>query len=776
MRIGIDIETTCGQVNTIQYGTKDKQSLIRPYKKEDRKALFSLMNALYDENNEVIGYNILGFDIPYLYIMLHAIMVKLDIRDISEYKPSMHDSIEINESSFTDEYEYEDELIQENPFNSGFRPFIPPFRAHFIDLMLHVKTDSIYAPYALSLSDSEGGRKKGSARCISRLKKVHDSIREKVAEKVLEKIVVPKGVEVQVSYEACKGKKGWSDIKFILSFSAKLKSLISYIDSNEQTIKMEDFEWVIPVNEKPYDPFYGYSSVDARIAYRQNEKIVNTNPKFKKYALKDIEYLFKLESFIGKCEENDNDIVVGIVAYTRYHGFELDRKYLVEYEGQLQDSINAVCKALPDVDLASPVKKLAYLHSIGLTDIKSTSAKALAKALNSLEVSQNLINDGFCLDMPNHSVIKNTIEIMKQYGALAQRRTMCHNVLDTCTGRLHPDLKVIGAASGRMSGCGGINVQGIPRENTGIRRGIKTTMGGDYGGQELSVAAYVYHDANMEADIKSKFDLHLNILSPVSPWPYDEMVKIKKDVSHPDHYKLKDMRNRLGKTTNFMTIYGGGIYRLIANLREYGILDAEKKAEEMLQVFMTRYTGFKTFTDELKKRFVTLEPVYENHEWENVEDAVNSMEIYIENALGFKRHWAFENQLIDIFINFDTSFIHDRVRVIRSENKGKQTLSNSVKSACLGASIGIQRAILRQATNHQVQSLGAGLTKKLMIAVWKNHEVPMLNIHDEVIFPDIEDSYEDIKFTVDKEIQRQRELVSTLSMDFVPMLLWSDKE
>ena len=205
-------------------------------------------------------------------------------------------------------------------------------------------------------------------------------------------------------------------------------------------------------------------------------------------------------------------------------------------------------------------------------------------------------------------------------------------------------------------------------------------------------------------------------------------------------------------------------------------MDAEKKAEEMLEVFMTRYTGFKTFTEELKKRYVTLEPVFENHEWQDVNGAVDAMQTSIENAFGFKRYWEFEKQLIDVFINFDVSFIKDKVQVVRSETKGKQTLANSVKSACLGASIGIQRAILRQATNHQVQSLGAGITKKLMIAVWKKHEIPMLNIHDELIFPEVEDSYESVKSTVDEEINEQRKTVSTLSMDFVPMSLWSDKE
>ena len=539
MEFGLDIETTRGQINTIQFGTKEKQTLIRPYKAEDRRKLFSLMNALYDEKNTVLGYNILGFDVPNLYVSLHAIMSKLGIKDISQYSPSVHDKIALNEESFKD------------LFTCEFKPFIPPFRCHFVDLLLHVKTEGPYAPYALSLADSEGGRKKASARCISRLKKVHNSVREQVANKVLEKLSLPEGVKVEVSYEACKGKKGWSDIKFIMSFCAKLKSIISYINKDEKTIKMEDFNWVIPKDDRPYDPFYGYSCEESIQSFKENEKIVESSQTFKKYALKDIEYLFTLNSFLGGCRENDNDVVGSVVAYTRYHGFELDRDYLLSYEKELQNSIDTLCSSLPDVDLASPVKKLAYLHGLGLTEIRSTSSKSLTKALNSLEISKNLVDDGFCLDLPNTDALKNTLETMRQYGALAQRKTMCHNVLNFSTGRLHPDLKVLGAASGRMAGTGGINVQGIPRENTGIRRGIKTTMGGDYGGQELSVAAYVYHDANMEADIKSKFDLHLNILSPVSPWPYDEMVKIKKDVSHPDHYKLKDMRNSMGKVFNF---------------------------------------------------------------------------------------------------------------------------------------------------------------------------------------------------------------------------------
>jgi hypothetical protein len=94
---------------------------------------------------------------------------------------------------------------------------------------------------------------------------------------------------------------------------------------------------------------------------------------------------------------------------------------------------------------------------------------------------------------------------------------------------------------------------------------------------------------------------------------------------------------------------------------------------------------------------------------------------YVESMLGFKRYFTLENTICRALFELGekppAAWRNFKVKVIRRERE--QTASGAVQSAIIGATFQLQNANMRAAGNHVIQSTGAELTKILEADMWE---------------------------------------------------------
>lgn len=725
-RFYLDTESTglMGPLNLIQLGFSGSVIFIRPWQDD----LTPLLDALNEPENIFVGYNTLH-DIWKLY--------------------------------------------------QHFQP-LNPFRASFVDLLLLVKTQPPLAPFF---------RDKKSV-CALRL--VDARIAEFVAEKVqadLQKLV-PKGVKIKHSIHSA--KKGFKSISFLAVVSGKLKDAVVSLGLEQETTHIEETGWQLVPDEKEHLPGMEPARVEEyRTAFEVNEKTLDNpaNP-FWDYARKDIEYLFRLDEFFRQPAPSLNDHVGHCVAWSRYKGFSLDLPGLRGYQQSLTKQIEQVQAAFPGLDLASPKQRVEFLNKTYSLGLKSSGKKALDNARKKHQQNKDLsaLEDVFIQKEQSQAIKERSEKIVacldeiEKYNALVQRRNQANKLLEAQVA--YPSFRVIGAQSGRMSGTGGFNYQGIDRSATGLRRFILASQGGDFDSLELNLAAYLYDDKQLQADLAAGDDLHLRSSLPIydPPLSYEEGLKAKKDKTHPRHAEVKEKR-QIGKTINFSTLYFCSIPRVKDILVNAGIPEvaAEEKAKAIHEAFFARYTGLKDYSEKLDAAFNTLSV----ESFETAAEDVASMKDSIESVFGFKRFFSFEKMVCQYLISahgLDREVRQELARlgltgeeIVRSDWKGKQSIDKALTSARFGAVLAIQQAVFRAAGNHLIQSPGAELTKKLMARVFLRFGVACMNVHDELLLPASEGSFEEIGREVKEFLKEERKLVPSLGMDWVKMFRWSDK-
>ena len=162
----------------------------------------------------------------------------------------------------------------------------------------------------------------------------------------------------------------------------------------------------------------------------------------------------------------------------------------------------------------------------------------------------------------------------------------------TDDGFVHGSFLLQGTVTGRLSSKEP-NLQNIPRGSTA--KGIKDMfippkgylmMQLDYSQAELRVLASVANETSMLEWFNTNKDIHLASACKKFGFEYDDIIKIYKDESHPEH-KIWSVRRKQAKTINFGIIYGQGAELLAESLSDpdNGVYVSKETAQQFLKDF-----------------------------------------------------------------------------------------------------------------------------------------------------------------------------------------------
>lgn len=623
---------------------------------------------------------------------------------------------------------------------------VEPFKCKVLDLYLHALLKGPYAQF--SFAERKGGR------AVATVRRVPKVAQQYVADAVLAKLkpIVPG--DVSVGEHAVKGSKDLVTLSF--NTSVKRLGLKAHAEYwGYPVIKLADV-WPLPkFEEKPWMPWWDerYAEVEAAC-----DKVLDkTDGEFYTYAKNDIEYLWLAEDKLAGCAPDYNDTCTHIVAYTRYHGFDVSSDTLNKTVEFYQLELDKLREELEGIDLGSWQSKVAALKKLDplVVRAKKEVLEAVAKSTSkAAPLAQKMV----------------------KYGPAKQKVDQALKVAES--GRLCTSLRVIGTATGRMSGEGSFNVQGIGKpevspdgKTVGLREAIQVAAVGDFHQFELAIAASAWGDKQLQEDLTNGIDIHLATAVDCHPKligkiDYREAKKAKKDASHPLHAVVDKCRTEC-KRMVFGILYGCTAQK-IADVFNVSIVEAG----EILERFYKRYPGILAFKTNIEHSFCTADTVT----WKR--DSVSRMQDKETDLTGYTRQWAFEKTVASILWELGQSWKSTGLEgvVVRQSSKGPQTIDNACRSAFLGSAIAVQQAVYRQAANMKIQSTGAQLCKMLGAELWDLYHLPMLNVHDEWVFARCRwFNYKTVEAHSLDFVERYKSIVPHLRFDLGRAEKWSDK-
>lgn len=229
------------------------------------------------------------------------------------------------------------------------------------------------------------------------------------------------------------------------------------------------------------------------------------------------------------------------------------------------------------------------------------------------------------------------------------------------------------------------------------------------------------------------------------------------------------------KSAIFAMIYGGMAFTLMTRL---GV--PIEVAEAAYKRFIERYLGVGQARQRIISAFCTLKQ----------EGGVGSKivyadaEEYVESLLGFRRYFTLENMIVRSVFALAESPPKDwadlKVKVRRRDRD--QTASGAVQSALFGAAFGIQSGVMRAAANHEIQSSGAGITKRVQRNIWDIQPhgvhpwlVQPMNIHDQVLCPLHPSVVDRVAKIVYDTVESFRGKVPLIELEWKEAKTWGDK-
>lgn len=510
------------------------------------------------------------------------------------------------------------------------------------------------------------------------------------------------------------------------------------------------------------------------------------NGDARKYAGDDVVYTRRLhkEYFGGPPAGDDDSTLACMVAACRWKGYAVD----LDEIRKLKDE---AIKAIQTVPTAPRVAKRYVIDCMDETEkaawISANNGSTKKVALE--EVAKWCDDEGV---IGGHPAAKRANEILNARKAIKEKE-LYEKILHA--KRFHASFKVIGALSSRMSGADGLNPQGIHHGKhvrkaftladrtqrrieyvvDGIAREILTEpmrlCGGDFKSFEVSLAAKVFDDPIMDADLRAGIKVHAVMGMNLFPGTtYEEVLASEGTKDGPDMYDI-------GKKGFFLKCYFGEAYTFNHKL---GIaMDVSEGANTK---FDKKYPRVKVFQDKVKYDFSALSQpggLGTRIEWKEPAE-------YAESFLGFRRWFTLENQVIRALFELaqspPPSFQGVKIKVIRRERI--QTAGGAVSSALYGAAFGVQGANIRAAGNHFIQSPGAQITKATQRAVWDIQPagiskwiVQPMNIHDEIMTPTRPGYEAQVERSAKSTVDRYKKQVPLLAIDWMTNISsWAAKK
>lgn len=534
------------------------------------------------------------------------------------------------------------------------------------------------------------------------------------------------------------------------------------------------------------------------------------NEKAREYAALDVEYLRRLRLVLGNPQAGDDDSVLTCaIASIRWRGFKID----IDRLKKLRADKMALMQTAP----RSPqkVKELIWplltddqkIHTQGSTKGVILEWLKEAKTDCSCTCEGEKLADEDCkacsgkgwVPHPAAKVAKMVLESRKA------KKDVENIDKILLAGRFHASFKIIGALSGRMSGSDGLNAQGqratkefrscFPLAPDGM-----SLIGGDFESFEVVIALAEYRDKQLEHDLQevgvcpdckgkkevfskkedktitcqgcngsgqTKKKIHGIFGSLVYGKSYEDIVFSKGEDF--DMYKR-------GKSGLFSQMYGGNYFTLMDRL---GLDEAGARRGE--EAWKRKYPGIANAQRKVQLSFQSMrqpDGIGKKVVWQDPAE-------YIESMLGFRRYFTLENQickaLYDLGEKPPTEWQNIKVRVVRRDRA--QSASGAVRSALFGAAFNIQSSNTRAATNHRIQSTGAGITKRTQCRIWEfqptgvsDWVVMPMNVHDELMNPCKPEIKEQVYAAVMEEVNRYKEIIPLISISWENnMATWADK-
>lgn len=285
------------------------------------------------------------------------------------------------------------------------------------------------------------------------------------------------------------------------------------------------------------------------------------------YAAKDGDVTYKLYEFQRKilqerfptiykyAKEIEMPLIYAVVDMERT-GFVIDEEYAKEYGQTLLNEIDDVeqriLTVLGDINLNSPAQvKPAIEAHIG-REIPNTDAK---KTLKPLAKDYVVVED-----------LLRYKELTKLYGTYVSKLP---ELISEKTGRLMVHYNQNGAATGRFSSSGGINIQNQSPEarRLYVAPEGKVIIGADFKAQEIRCVAYLSQEPVLINAFKEKRDPYAMMAANFYNRPYDE---VYKNADGSDTKERKQM-----KVVWLATLYGMSVISL-ADMLGVSKSDAEK--------------------------------------------------------------------------------------------------------------------------------------------------------------------------------------------------------
>lgn len=490
------------------------------------------------------------------------------------------------------------------------------------------------------------------------------------------------------------------------------------------------------------------------------------NEDARKYAGDDVEYLRRLyyEKFNCPDHGDDDSILACMVAASRWRGYSVNLEKLKA----LKQAAEAKIKGF-----TGSAAKVKHFVAEKMDDVEKLTIRESTKKVILEEIATWHNDDGSM-----HPAAERAKIVLDSRGAKKEKEIYDKLLL---AKRFHASFNIIGALSSRMSGADGFNAQGV-KHTTEVRDAFDLAdrfvdsdgnfyvlTGGDFEGFEVSIAAAVFNDEELNRAIKSGKKVHVLMAMELFPgMTYQEVVATKG---------TDDDRYDKGKKGFFLLIYGGNE---VTFKNKLGI--AVEIGLAAFNRFMNKYRGSKKFSDQVQDDFGCLTQPG------GIGSAIywHEPKPYCETFLGFRRYFQLEinvaRTLFHLAQNPPAAWKQLKIKVQRRDRL--QTAGGAVQSALYSASFSIAARMVRAAKNHYIQSPGAQITKRTQRKIWDIQPcgihkwiVQPMNIHDELMCPTLHGYEDQVREKVNESVESFKLAVPFLAIGWLDNIAsWADKK
>lgn len=775
----VDTET-CGlhgMAVLIQYAEDDGEICLHNVWKEPIYNTLRIIEAFLDEG--IIGFN-LAFD------MFHLCKLHTTFTEFIKRNPTIDP-----------EWEYPEDHINEMAIceeAARFGNCLKP--KHAFDLMLHAR---------------KGPFQSLMAREDIKVRKVPTSMAYLLAKELESRVQIENiyfsgksnPMAPKWNIYPYKDRSGVEDNDFknvVLKFasSRSLKTLAHYALKVENTLKFHEIE----LAKKLWPRDVGYAPFALAISSAPTWKVDDGwswpgviqhhidhwayNVQARQYATDDVTYTRGLYKYFNCPPVDDDDSILAcMVAAVRWTGFHIN----IDGIKNCRTAAIKVCKSAP----RSPARARVYIESAmsnteKLAFVGGSTKKTVLQAvekwkvacacikfptINGVDSSKTSVICPYCRGTGEviHPAAQRSKEVLE--ARKAEKEVELYDKL-LLAGRFHASFVIIGSLSSRMAGGDDLNAQGINHSNF-VRENFDfvdnseyTFCGGDFDSFEIAIADAVYNDPVMHSDLQKGIKLHAVMGASIFGETIEQILATKGDKVY-DKYDI-------GKKGNFLLIYGGN-----ANTFETKLGISVEKGEEAFMRFFQRYPTFGKNRREKMNKFCSMtQPggIGTEVKWKDPAP-------YAESLMGFKRYFTLENMickaLFDLSQKPPKEWKDIKIKVQRRDRI--QSASGATQSALYAAAFGLQGANMRAGLNHEVQSTGATITKRLQRNIWTVqpfgvHEfiVKPMNVHDEVNCPTKVGHESAVNKVVDETVASFKSMVPEIKMAWkIGLKTWADK-